>query len=298
MKFSHKTEPRQPRPRPAAEILRPHPEHSEQPDVRKEIRVRLEQWRKHVEQLYKEYQEGKKLSGDLYHVTALLQQLSTNVGAPWTPPEQLKTTCTKRAKRLIKAINNSFEKEELLEPIDSSFYGYPVVEVQGIVQTVPEMHLNAGVSNKGAMGMVREIIDELKQTIIRTAIIKEYAYMVLRPNGGHIVRRKNTEAGYSPQSLFESIDPNDNPRKMLPYLRLLYPDEQQEIVQLWTTALDEETEREFFSFSDKPLLQMEEAWYMMVMHARDARLVDGQVVTQFNQKSLQEHIPVPPRPHQ
>ncbi len=302
MKFSRTPqEPRQPRPRRAAEALDPRIDEDASTDIRQEIVFRLKhKWDAYVNDLYEECVEGRAEKSDLYQYTALLRQLTINAGGEWVPPQEWKPAFIARARERAMEMHRTFNSHERLSTHSSSLNSYADIELQGILQTFPEIRFEVPLPTKGIMCLSRDIIGILREhpMLAEMAIPREYAMVVLQPKNATFVQNKNSGAGFTPQTLFENMCKRvPVPAFFLAQLRLLYPKKQEDILKLWTSDLQQRTEEEFSNSTAQASVEMQHAFALMVLQAQDARLVDGQVVLQFAPPTLRKQTPLPPHSH-
>lgn len=312
MKFFSTTEPHSHRPRRTAETLRSVLGDGEGLDVRRCISRQLfNDWQRELQELY----EGKRSekvqhNPPFYESAALMRIVSNNVGMQWDPPQEWQPTLIKAAQDACNRIADDSESTRRTGRILSTEHHFSSAFVAATaVLASPEIRQHVTVSNQVARHIQRYIDFIWRQDrgfSSTTGIENMFAVAVLRPDRGEVPWELDDMFGITPKTLMDDIlanDATDHPEMYLALLRLLYPNEQERIMQLWTEELRTRTENAFLSKeapsrTRRPKLEkLKNAFGLLVMQAHDARLIDGEVVLEFAQPLITTADPLPSRQH-
>lgn len=307
MKFEQTKASRSHRPRLTADVLQVRPTEEGALDIRREVQGSLRNaWEEYVVGLYEESEKSSDKASDLYQATALLRMLTKNVGAEWTPPNEWKPVFATRSTQCMRKMDKARRDRVSFGPNGLSLHNYYDMQLQGIVQTFPELRTAAQLSTDTITHIGKIIISDISDGDLTEGnpvigVEHEYALVVLRPDQGKFVVRKNAEHGLTPETFYTAVT-KMFPRRadgahILASLRLLYPRKQQDVLQLWTPEYQKEVEEQFAAHPAQSLKSMQYAFALMVMQAEDAQLVDGEVVLQLPQPTLKTTEPIPQRPH-
>lgn len=312
MKFSSTTEPRSHRPRRTAETLRSVLEDGEGLDVRRCISRQLfNDWQRELQELY----EGKRSekvqhNPPFYESAALMRIISKNVGMQWDPPQEWQPTLIKAAQDACKRIADDRESTRRTGRILSTEHHFSSAFIAATaVLALPEVRKHITVTDQ-VVEQVKWYVDFIWKNDFgfssTSGIENTFALAVLRPDQRGMQWELSDIMGTTPKTLMDDIltnDATDNPEAYLAMLRLLYPNEQEHITQLWTEELRTRAENRFLSkgtpgrAQHSNLQKLKTAFGLLVMQAQDARLIDGEVVLEFAQPLITNADPLPSRQH-